>query len=161
MLTHRRPGFSDRKEVKVRDKKKTDQRWFGRRSFGTRFFLGDNSHGELGLITLSDKKDWEASGQNALLVISLNVGLATREASKEVAEKYFPITELERKLNVDIKANFDGDPPWAWFNISIPSKGTFLNFNIRISNLDDVSYGGKNTYMHLASQILSTFKFTK
>src|SRR3989338_2149496 len=35
-------------------------------------YLADNYHGEEGLITLSDQKDWETKGQNALLVISLN-----------------------------------------------------------------------------------------
>jgi len=127
-------------------------------------YLGVNSHGDGGLITISDKKDWETEAQNAILVISLNAAtFPVEESSTNTSEKNFPITELEKKLNLDIKSNFQGDPPWGWFNISIPlkNKSKFLNFNIRISNLDDVGYGGNNKYIKLASDILSTFKFTE
>ncbi|HEV7423773.1 MAG TPA: PsbP-related protein [Candidatus Paceibacterota bacterium] len=127
-------------------------------------YLGSNPHGDGGLITISDKKDWETEAQNALLVISLNAStFPVKESSTDTSEKNFPISELKKKLNLDIKSNFQGDPPWGWFNVSIPLKtnSKFLSFNIRISNLDDVSYGGHNKYIRLASDILSTFKFIK
>jgi hypothetical protein len=126
-------------------------------------YLVVNSHGDGGLITISDKKNWETEGERAILVISLNAAtFPVEESNTGISEKNFPITELEKKLNLAIKSNFQGDPPWGWFNISIPLKdeSKFLNFNIRISSLDDVGYGGNNKYIKLAGDILSTFEFT-
>ncbi|MFH1407449.1 MAG: hypothetical protein ABIJ36_00065 [Patescibacteria group bacterium] len=73
--------------------------------------------------------------------------------------------ELSKRWGGELRGNFWGDPPWGYYQVAFPRKGTNKSrvvISVRIHNSDELpvsEYGTNNMSASSAKQILSTFKF--